>query len=75
MKRLTTFVALTAICGGLLAPSARLDAYTFSTDVGGCGYQECRSCVVLAPAVALAAVALAAIIAVALQTNNNNHSH
>lgn len=48
----------------------------YSTDIGGCGYQVCRRCPVLAPAVALAAVALAGIIAVALQTDHGHvHSH
>ena len=48
----------------------------FSTDVGGCGYQACRRCPVLAPAVALAVVALTGIIAVALQTDHShNHAH
>src|SRR5690349_7355676 len=48
----------------------------YSTDIGGCGYQACRRCPVLAPAVALAAVALAGIIAVALQTDHGHvHSH
>lgn len=42
----------------------------YSTDVGGCGYQACRRCPVLAPAVALAVVALTGIIAVALQTDH-----
>lgn len=48
----------------------------YSTDVGGCGYQACRKCPVLAPAVMLAVVALTGIIAVALQTDHcHHHSH
>lgn len=59
----------------LLTPAARLSAYTYSTDVGGCGYQECRSCPTLAPSIALAAAALAGIIAAAIQTSDGGHHH
>lgn len=48
----------------------------YSTDVGGCGYQTCRRCPILAPAVALAVVALTGIIAIALQTDHGHlHAH
>lgn len=75
MKRIKILCATATLCLGLLASPSRLPAEEYCTDVGGCGYQQCRSCPVLAPAVALAVATLAAIIAVALQTNNSPHSH
>lgn len=74
MKKLILMSLCLTLATALHAP--RLEAEEYSTDLGGCGYQECRSCPVLAPAVAIALVTLAAIIAVALQTHNGHgHGH
>lgn len=47
----------------------------YSTDTGGCGYQQCRNCPVLAPAIGLAAVALAVILAVGIRNTHESHAH
>lgn len=75
MRRPKTFLLLVCLSVALQAPATNLEAAKyFSTDVGGCGYQECRQCPVLAPAIALSALALAAILVVGLQ-NTHGHAH
>lgn len=69
-KRLVTLFAVTAL---LTTHTQSLQADSCYT--GGCGYQECRQCPCLTPAIALGAVALVAIIAVAVQNTNNKHAH
>ena len=57
-----------------LGSSAQLQADEDCGYLGGCCYQECRTCPQVAPAVAFGAIALIAIIAVAVQSNHG-HSH
>ena len=47
----------------------------YSTDAGGCGYQECRRAPCIAPAIALGTIALIAIIAVAVQNSHGGGGH
>lgn len=74
--RLRVLALTISLFTGILLPTNQVEAFEYSTDLGGGGYQEVRAAPHLAPAVALAAVALAAIIAVSLQTQNNpTHVH
>lgn len=76
MKRLKRLVTLMAISFGVVASPQKVEAYDYTTDLGGYGYQEVRTTAVYAPAVALAVIALALIIAVALQTTHDHtHTH
>lgn len=69
LKRWTaTFIAIT-----LCSRVGSLEAQACYT--GGCGYQECRTCPSMTPAIALGAIALVAIIAVAVQNTNQKHGH
>lgn len=64
-------VALTAA----LFSSGFAEAANWSTDTGGCGYEECRQSPCLTPAIALGTIALVAIVAVALQDSHSSHGH
>lgn len=68
------FVLLTFSAVACLQPPS-LSAAEYVTDTGGCGYQQCRKCPSIAPAVALGTIALVAIVAVALQNQSNGHAH
>lgn len=72
MKKLLTLALIGATLGFSL-PKA--DAAEYSSDIGGCGYAECRQCPSLAPAIALGTIALVAIIAVAIQNQDHGHGH
>lgn len=50
----------------------KAEAVTYVTDSGGCGYDESRAAVNLAPAIALATVVIVAAIAIGVQ---NSHGH
>lgn len=75
MKHLKKLIALGATVAmvGLSFHSA--EAAVFSSDCGGCGYEECRQSPCLTPAIALGTIALVAIIAVALQDSHSSHGH
>ncbi len=75
MKAFKKLVALLTIAAtfGLSMPNAQ--AYEYSSDLGGCGFTECRKCPSLAPAVALGTIALVAIVAVAIQNQSHGHGH
>lgn len=77
MKYLKRLVATTATFAMLLCVMApeKAEAANYSTDCGGCGYEECRATPCLAPAIALGTIALVAIIAVALQDSHSSHGH
>lgn len=51
------------------------EAVYYVTDGGGCAYDECRTCVNLAPAIALSTVLAVGIIALAVQNSNSHSSH
>ncbi len=70
---LKKLIATFAILALSVSNTPKLEAQSCYT--GGCGYQECRQCPCLTPAIALGAIALVAIIAVAVQNSNNKHSH
>lgn len=67
------FIATFAACALFAGHTQTVQAESCYT--GGCGYQECRQCPCLTPAIALGAIALVAIIAVAVQNSNNKHAH
>lgn len=75
MKQFKKLIALgaTAAMIGLSCHSA--EAANYSTDCGGCGYEECRQAPCLTPAIALGTIALVAIVAVALQDSHSSHGH
>lgn len=75
MKTFRIFLTLFAITA-LLIPSVtnKLEAVCYVTDTGGCGYDECRLCTNLAPAIALSTVAIVAIIAIAVQNSHDSSS-
>ncbi len=59
--------------------SSPLFGWKYCETVGGCGYQQCKSCPVLAPAVLFAAITLGAIIAIAIKAEkedaHTSHTH
>lgn len=73
MKMLKKLILGAMASAMFFSHTSSLEAQSVYT--GGCGYQECRSCPSLTPAIALGAVALVAIIAVAVQNTNNKHGH
>ncbi len=80
MRFLRITLALAAILIAWRGPSTgNLYAWKYSTDLGGGGYQQCRTCAVIAPATAFALVTLAAIIAMALRSESGHsgteHTH
>lgn len=75
MKSLRKYIALLMAAAMMLVTVSKVEAAEYVTDCGGCGYNECRKCPSIAPAVALGTIALVAIIAVALQNQSNSHSH
>lgn len=71
---LTLLVLTSSLLLSPLQPS--LNAWKYSTDVGGGGYQEVRSVVVIAPATLFAIVTLGGILAIVLKTERTHrHSH
>ena len=75
MKSLKKMIALLTIAATAGLGTQNLNAAEYVTDCGGCGYQECRKCPSIAPAVALGTIALVAIVAVALQNQSHGHTH
>lgn len=73
MKAFKNLVALTLATALFTSNTSSLEAQACYT--GGCGYQECRTCPSMTPAIALGAIALVAIIAVAVQNTNVKHGH
>lgn len=73
MKQLKKLVALGATVAMLSCHTA--DAANYSSDCGGCGYEECRQSPCLTPAIALGTIAIVAIVAVALQDSHSSHGH
>ena len=50
--------------------------YLYSSDTGGCGYEECRQAPNYTAAIILGAIALGAIVAMAIQqTSDGGHFH
>lgn len=74
MTNLKKFITLSLLTALFSAQTHSLHADETVYE-GGCGYQRCRECPSLTPAIALGAVALVAIIAVAVQNSNNKHGH
>ena len=70
IKKMVSLAIATAVFCSNPSPLEAQACYT-----GGCGYQECRTCPSMTPAIALGAVALVAIIAVAVQNTNTKHGH
>lgn len=75
MKTIKKMVALFAAIAMLGTATNKLEAATYSTDAGGCGYEECRTAPCLSAAIALGTIAAAAIIAVAIQNSNGKGHH
>lgn len=73
MKHLKKLIALGAAVAMLACQTA--EAANYSSDCGGCGYEECRQSPCLTPAIALGTIALVAIVAVALQDSHSSHGH
>lgn len=73
MKFFKKFVALAAFVAMIATSAHNLGAQEYMTDTGGCGYQECRRCPSLAPAIALGTIAVIAVIAVAVQNSSHHH--
>ena len=73
MKHLKKLIALAATAAMFSCQSA--SAANYSSDCGGCGYEECRQSPCLTPAIALGTIALVAIVAVALQDSHSSHGH
>jgi len=77
MKKLKTWIAgsLAAVMLTCFTNAAHAEDPCY--DAGGCGYEECRRCPSLAPAVALGTIAIVAIVAVVLQNSGgvSSHSH
>lgn len=73
MKHLKKFIVLALVASTLSQTEA--DAANWSSDTGGCGYEECRQAPCLTPAIALGTIALVAIVAVALQDSHSSHGH
>lgn len=73
MKHLKKLIAFS--CGIAMLFSQTSEAANYSTDTGGCGYEECRQTPALTPAIALGTIALVAIVAVALQDSHGSHGH
>lgn len=65
---LKLIIALAMVC----SCTQYVEAVTYVTDTGGGAYDEGRSAVNLAPAIALGTVAIVAIVAIAVQ---NSHGH
>lgn len=71
---LALLAALVALCGP--SPSY-LHAWRYSSDLGGGGYCQCKTCPAIAPATLFALITLGAIIALAIKTehgHSNSHS-
>jgi hypothetical protein len=73
MKTFKKFTTLAVAAALFCTSTSSLEAQACYT--GGCGYQECRTCPSMTPAIALGAIALVAIIAVAVQNTSNKHGH
>lgn len=77
MRLIALTLCVTIMAVFFHAPNShQLHAWKYTTDVGGGGYQEVRTCVALAPAALFALVALGAIVAVLIKNEKSNgHSH
>lgn len=75
MKHLKKLIALGATVAMIGLSSHKAEAAYYSSDCGGCGYEECRQSPCLTPAIALGTIALVAIVAVALQDSHSSHGH
>lgn len=75
MKQLKKLIALGATVAMVGLSCHTAEAATYSTDCGGCGYDDCRQAPCLGPAIALGTIALVAIVAVALQDSHSSHGH
>lgn len=73
MKHAKKLIVLGLICSMFSRETA--EAANWSSDTGGCGYEECRQAPCLTPAIALGTIALVAIVAVALQDSHSSHGH
>lgn len=76
MRLLTITVLITLVALFCQMPSSNshhLHAWKYTTDLGGGGYQEVRTCVAIAPATLFALIALGAIIAVLIKTEGHQH--
>lgn len=70
------FKKLIALCATVAMLSCHTaEAANYSSDCGGCGYEECRQTPCLTPAIALGTIAVVAIVAVALQDSHSSHGH
>jgi hypothetical protein len=77
LKKIVASATLMAMFASTAALSAQ-DEVMYADNVGGCGYNEGRTCSQLAPAIALATIGVVAIIAVAVQNRSHSghgHSH
>lgn len=79
MEKVRKWVAYVTFIAMMVTSVQKLTAQTqneleYNTDCGGYGYEQCRRCPSLAPAIALGTIALIAIIAVAVQ-NSSHHNH
>lgn len=72
MKKFISLILAAALMTGL--PNSAEASVTYVTDAGGCAYDECRTCVNLAPAIALSTVVIVAIIALGVQNSHSSHS-
>lgn len=75
MKRFQKLIALFATAAMVCFSCDTVEAVTYSSDCGGCGYDDCRQAPCLTPAIALGTIALVAIVAVALQDSHSSHGH
>jgi hypothetical protein len=73
MSKLFTILIFLVFCAGFNQPAHANVCYV--TDAGGCAYDDCRTSVNFAPAVAATTVIVVAIIALAVQNSHHHHSH
>ncbi len=77
MRFLRVVLGLATMLSIIRGPStSSLQAWCYTTDVGGGGYQECRTCPAIAPATLFALITLGAIIAIAIKSEKEHgHEH
>lgn len=76
LKKIVLLLTLAVMASGSF--SNDLAAQDYTTDVGGCGYQDSYSSPSLTPYIALGTVVIIAIVVLAVRHHhhhNNNHSH
>lgn len=76
LKKIVLLLTLAVMASGSF--SNNLAAQDYTTEVGGCGYQDSCSSPSLTPYIALATVVIIAIVAVAVRHthhHHNNHAH